>query len=214
MRSPNYFIGLEDAIEDPCKLLMTSCCHHLTPIGWLTICVTHLGLAKIEFGQSRREFGQSRFIEQTKSELNEYFSGARSQFSVPFHLEGTDFQRKVWAAMQLIPLGAIPSYSDIADDIGRPKAARAVGMAANRNPVPILIPCHRVIGHDGGLVGYVGGLAIKRLLLDFELRHQKGKGFGLTLDQQAPLSGYQIPSAAQIESDHLNLPFYLASSIQ
>jgi methylated-DNA-[protein]-cysteine S-methyltransferase len=100
--------------------------------------------------------------------LDEYFAGRRWRFDLPLSLDGTVFQRAVWAALRQIPYGQTASYGDIAARVGNPKAVRAVGGANNRNPVAIIVPCHRVIGHGGSLVGYGGGLDTKRWLLDHE----------------------------------------------
>lgn len=103
-------------------------------------------------------------------QLNEYFSGRRKTFKLNLALEGTPFQQRVWKALQTIPYGRTLSYGQIAHAIGRPKAVRAVGAANGRNPVSIVIPCHRVIGSNGKLVGYGGGLFIKEALLSHEHR--------------------------------------------
>lgn len=112
------------------------------------------------------------FILEAERELNEYFAGNRREFSVPVHLSGTEFQKKVWRALCDIPYGETRSYKEIAAAVGNPKASRAVGMANHRNPVMILIPCHRVIGADGGLTGYAGGLDGKTALLELEREHR------------------------------------------
>jgi len=101
-------------------------------------------------------------------QLDEYFAGKRRRFDVPVRPSGTVFQRAVWDALLDIPFGETRSYKQIAQCIGNPGACRAVGMANNRNPVSIIIPCHRVIGSSGALVGYGGGLEMKRMLLDLE----------------------------------------------
>ena len=101
-------------------------------------------------------------------QLDEYFAGTRKTFDFPYRLHGTPFQEQVWAALQEIPYGETRSYQDIAKAIGHPKAFRAVGMANHANPVFIVIPCHRVIGANGSLVGYGGGLEMKRALLELE----------------------------------------------
>jgi methylated-DNA-[protein]-cysteine S-methyltransferase len=101
-------------------------------------------------------------------ELEEYFAGQRRAFSFPFDLRGTDFQRSCWQALLQIPYGETRSYADIARAVGRPQGFRAVGMANNRNPIAIVVPCHRVIASDGTLCGYGGGLDIKRRLLQLE----------------------------------------------
>lgn len=107
---------------------------------------------------------------QAVRELTEYFAGTRTTFDVPLHEEGTPFQKRVWAALRAIPYGETRSYGQIAAQIGNPRGARAVGMANNRNPVMILTPCHRVIGADGSLVGFGGGLPMKKYLLELEKR--------------------------------------------
>ena len=104
-------------------------------------------------------------------ELNEYFDGRRSQFSVTLDLRGTPFQLACWNALLAIPYGETRSYGEVARAIGAPKAVRAVGAANGRNPVPIVVPCHRVIGAGGALTGFGGGLPMKRFLLDLEARH-------------------------------------------
>jgi O-6-methylguanine DNA methyltransferase len=105
-------------------------------------------------------------------ELEEYFSGKRKVFDFPYVLQGTAFQKKVWAQLAAIPYGETRTYGQIAAAIGNPRASRAVGMANNRNPLIIVIPCHRVIGADGSLTGYAGGLAMKEALLRLEATYK------------------------------------------
>lgn len=107
------------------------------------------------------------------SQLAEYLSGKRQQFEIPYRSRGTPFQESVWTAIGAIPFGATASYRDIAKKVGNSKSARAVGAAAGRNPIPVIIPCHRVIGKNGSLTGYGGGLERKRVLLDLEKRHHR-----------------------------------------
>jgi len=107
-------------------------------------------------------------IKKASKQLEEYFNGKRRTFDLPITLHGTDFQIKVWKALQTIPYGETRSYGQLAALIENPKASRAVGMANNKNPISIIIPCHRVIGHNGSLVGYAGGLNIKQKLIDLE----------------------------------------------
>ena len=107
-------------------------------------------------------------LEKTRKQVNEYFSGNRKEFDIPLLMIGTDFQRRVWKALIRIPYGATSTYGRIAEDIGIPTAARAVGGATGANPISIIIPCHRVIGSNGGLVGYGGGLPLKKWLLRLE----------------------------------------------
>lgn len=106
------------------------------------------------------------------AQLSEYFNGERKSFDFPFKMEGTPFQKKVWSALCEIPYGETRSYKEIAIAIGSPKACRAVGMANNRNPIAIVIPCHRVIGSNGDLVGYAGGIEVKKALLKLEAEHK------------------------------------------
>ena len=101
-------------------------------------------------------------------ELEEYFQGKRKEFTVPCGPEGTDFQKRVWEAHTRIPYGVTRTYKEIAVEIGNSRASRAVGMANHKNPVPIIIPCHRVVGSDGRLTGYAGGLGVKEFLLNLE----------------------------------------------
>lgn len=110
-------------------------------------------------------------LQQTQVQLEEYFSGTRTEFDVPLDLslQGTEFQRNAWTALAKIPFGETKSYKAQAALIGKPNAIRAVGTANGKNPIPIILPCHRVIGSDGGLHGFAGGLDKKRLLLDHEV---------------------------------------------
>jgi methylated-DNA-[protein]-cysteine S-methyltransferase len=103
-------------------------------------------------------------------QLAEYFAGQRTEFDLPLAMEGTAFQRRVWAALQEIPYGETVSYGELARGLGKASASRAVGLANGRNPVPIIVPCHRVVGSDGSLTGYGGGLDRKRFLLALEQR--------------------------------------------
>ena len=107
-------------------------------------------------------------LRQAAAELAAYFAGDLREFTVPLAPKGTPFQQKVWAALREIPYGETRSYKEIAAMVGNEKACRAVGMANNRNPLPIFIPCHRVVGSDGKLVGYAGGLNVKNFLLELE----------------------------------------------
>lgn len=107
-------------------------------------------------------------IALVKRQLMEYFQGERQQFSFPMKWEGTSFQQSVWRTLQEIPFGEVWTYKDVASRIGNPKAVRAVGMANHKNPLAIVVPCHRVIGSNGALVGYAGGLDMKQQLLELE----------------------------------------------
>jgi len=113
-------------------------------------------------------YGETSLIKTTIKQLDEYFNKKRRSFNLPLVLHGTDFQITVWKALQKVPYGETCSYGEIASVIGKPKASRAVGMANNRNPIAIIVPCHRVIGSNGNLTGYAGGLELKKKLLDLE----------------------------------------------
>ena len=115
----------------------------------------------------------SALAELVFRQLDEYFAGTRTEFTFPYRLHGTPFQEKVWEALRQIPYGETRSYKDIAEAIGHPKAYRAVGMANNANPIFIAIPCHRVIGANGSLVGYGGGLEMKKALLELEKKFRR-----------------------------------------
>ena len=161
-----------------------------SPIGPLFLAASAQGLVALEFdarlpGQQsirpnprhlRREkekkglkFEDSqRLLQPYVSELEEYFAGKRREFTFPLDLRGTDFQQACWHALLAIPYGETRTYADIARAVGKPNAFRAVGMANNRNPIAIVVPCHRVIASDGTLCGYGGGLDVKRKLLELE----------------------------------------------
>lgn len=111
-------------------------------------------------------------FDEVRRELGEYFEGKRESFDVPLEADGTDFQRDVLGALQQIPYGETRTYGEIAEHLGKPKASRAVGAANGRNPIPILIPCHRVIGSDGSLTGFGGGIDTKEFLLSLERRQK------------------------------------------
>jgi len=111
---------------------------------------------------------ETPLIKKASVQLEEYFNGKRKKFSLPLDMRGTEFQKDVWRALQTIPYGETRSYKQIAEIINRPKAVRAVGMANHNNPIVIIVPCHRVIGRDGSLTGFGGGLPLKRFLLELE----------------------------------------------
>lgn len=135
------------------------------------------GTALTNFYFSEEEIPHDAVLEETNllkeagKQLQEYFAGKRKVFQLPFAPEGTEFQQRVWKALQDIPYGETRSYKQVAEAIGNPKACRAVGMANNRNPLALFIPCHRVIGANGKLVGYGGGLDVKVCLLKLEKDH-------------------------------------------
>ena len=140
-------------------------------LGPLTIGDTDGAVSSISFGKIPLKEGVQKETDltlQTAKEIAEYLAGERTAFDLPLRPEGTPFQKRVWEALLTIPYGETRSYRDIAVLAGSPKGFRAVGMANNRNPIAIVIPCHRVIGADGALVGYGGGLPIKECLLRLE----------------------------------------------
>jgi O-6-methylguanine DNA methyltransferase len=155
-----------------------------TPIGAMRLAATRRGLCKITLGNEtqnsfKRWLSAKRLsisptpeaeaaLRQTETQLLEYLSGTRRQFDLPLDLRGTTFQQIVWNAVTAIPYGETTTYGAIAAHIGRPSAARAVGAANGANPVPVVVPCHRVLGTDGALTGYGGGLPVKRALLALE----------------------------------------------
>ena len=128
------------------------------------------GVRELRFGEHVEKCagGSSPVIERLESQLMEYFAGTRRVFEVEFDLVGTEFQTAAWLALAAIPFGETRTYSEQAERIGRPRAVRAVGAANGKNPVAIVLPCHRVIGVDGSLTGYAGGLERKRYLLELE----------------------------------------------
>jgi methylated-DNA-[protein]-cysteine S-methyltransferase len=146
-------------------------------IGTLTLVGDEAGLRHIEFEKHKRTLTieedwqrKPHFFKPVKEQLAAYFNGDLKQFELLLTPAGTAFQLSVWEALKKIPYGELASYSDIAAAIGTPKAVRAVGGANARNPIPIIIPCHRVIGSDGSLTGFGGGLTIKQRLIDLERR--------------------------------------------
>ena len=151
-------------------------CYLETPIGPLLIAGDREALLRIEFPKRGKPGRPAPGWTQSPNgptgdaarQLREYFAGRRTQFDLPLEPEGTAFQRSVWRRLQEIPYGKTISYGELARRIGNPKASRAVGMANGANPIPIVIPCHRVIGADGTLTGFGGGLPIKRALLALE----------------------------------------------
>jgi AraC family transcriptional regulator of adaptative response/methylated-DNA-[protein]-cysteine methyltransferase len=171
-----------------------------TPLGPMVAAATDSALCLLEFVDRRglerelaqlgRELGgpvipgRSPLLDQTTRELEEYFAGRRTQFEIPLRTGGSDFQRRVWQALTRIPYGETRSYGDMAAELGRPGAARALGHANGLNRASIVVPCHRVIGADGALTGYGGGLWRKQWLLDHERRHAgasaSGEGLRIT----------------------------------
>ena len=144
-----------------------------SPLGVLTVTaqedsVCSIALTKDGSGEATTEKVDSEVLRQAARELNEYFAGKRTEFTFPMRAEGTPFQQKVWQALREIPYGQTRAYGEFAGQIGQAKASRAVGMACNRNPIMIAVPCHRVVGAKGALVGYAYGTDTKQKLLTLE----------------------------------------------
>lgn len=159
---------------------MTSYYRTMTsPVGELKLVAGERGLAavlwendkldRVPFGAMEEDKNHPVLVEAER-QLKEYFEGKLQNFSLPLEFRGTEFQKKVWAALLTIPFGETRSYGEIANQIGSPKAVRAVGAANGKNPISIIAPCHRVIGANGTLTGFAGGLKAKALLLDIEGR--------------------------------------------
>lgn len=146
-----------------------------SPVGPLTLAASPTALHAIEFAdnrhpQDRRHWqpGDTPLLAEAARQLSEYFAGRRRAFDLPLAPQGTAFQQAAWAALAAIPYGQTRSYAEQARAIGKPSATRAVGAANGRNPLPIVLPCHRVIGASGALTGFGGGIAVKRWLLAHE----------------------------------------------
>ena len=159
--------------------------HMETPIGKLLVASSEKGLVRIMLPREgkidfvsllKKEYPEETLIENREKnllvikQLEEYFDGSRTVFSLPLDIRGTEFQKSVWDALKKVPYGETRSYGEIARYIGKPKAARAVGNANRKNPIPIIIPCHRIIGSDGSMVGFGGGIPLKKKLLELEKR--------------------------------------------
>ena len=141
-----------------------------TPVGKLCIGEEDGVIVRTTWSKIPTEYvlEETELILQCKMQLDEYFRGERKTFDLPLAPKGTDFQKKVWNALQKIPYGETRTYGEIAAAVGNPKGARAVGMAKNKNPIGIILPCHRVVGANGKLVGYAGGMDKKEWLLQLE----------------------------------------------
>ena len=151
-----------------------------SPVGKLRLAASRDGLLSIDVGKaaaSRRatakDSSAQRVLATTRKQLAEYFSGRRTSFTVPLDLRGTEFQIESWKALEQIPYGKTISYGEQAQSIGNPKACRAVGSANGKNPIPIIVPCHRVVSADGSLGGYALGLKMKKQLLNLEESRRK-----------------------------------------
>lgn len=151
---------------------MVAYAYYSSPIGLLEIVCTDIGISEINFVQQQNHEATANppaTLRDCLVQIDEYFKGRRKRFDLALDLTGrTAFYREVWRLVQAIPYGRTRSYSTIAETLGRPQASRAVGQANGHNPIPIVIPCHRVIGKDGALTGYAYGLDIKEALLAIE----------------------------------------------
>ncbi len=160
--------------------MMENVFYYDTRIGRISIIENGMAITRICFANKIElnnelniEANETELLRETIKQLEEFFEGKRNCFDLPLEPKGTEFQKKVWDALQKIPFGETRSYGEIAKTIGNEKASRAVGMANNKNPIPIIIPCHRVIGANGKLVGYAGGLDIKEKLLKIEKDYRR-----------------------------------------
>lgn len=169
---------------------MTSTTTHLvvdSPVGPLTLVSDGTHLTGVWFathkhppadtGRQVERADAPQVLRDTADQLAEYFAGTRTTFDLPLAAEGTDFQRRVWALLEQIPYGETRSYGELAAELGQPGASRAVGLANGRNPVSIVVPCHRVVGSTGAITGYGGGVERKQVLLDLERRAAGGALF-------------------------------------
>jgi methylated-DNA-[protein]-cysteine S-methyltransferase len=140
-------------------------------LGGLALEATEKGLSRIHFGAARVNDRPGPVVDRAEAQLREYFAGSRFDFDLPLDVQGSPFQLAVWRALTDIPYAATASYRDIAVAVNRPKGFQAIGQANTRNPIPIIVPCHRVINADGSMGGYGGGLDRKRILLSLEQTH-------------------------------------------
>lgn len=151
---------------------MTHLFYYDTGLGTIGIAEDGRAVTGLFFGREQRPAGASgeetELLRRAALQLREYLAGERRSFELPLSPAGTPFQRLVWNSLLEVPYGETRSYGEIARSVGNPRACRAVGMANNRNPIPVFIPCHRIVGSDGSLVGYGGGLEIKERLLRLE----------------------------------------------
>ena len=155
---------------------MVNIFYYQTDIGRVGIAakdnqITNLYFAAAAISSSQVSVEETSLLKEASKQLQEYLSGKRRIFDLPLAPVGTEFMLRVWQALCTIPYGSTCSYKDIAQRLGRPKAARAVGLANHKNPLPIFIPCHRVVGANGKLVGYLGGLDVKIRLLALEQQY-------------------------------------------
>jgi methylated-DNA-[protein]-cysteine S-methyltransferase len=154
-----------------------------SPVGELTLIATDIGLRAVLWPEDEpdrvklpspiADASDNAILERAVAQLKQYFAGERTEFDLPLDLHGTEFQQLAWRSLASIPYGQTATYGEQARRIGRPKAVRAIGAANGRNPVSIILPCHRVVGADGSLTGFAGGLDAKRQLLDFEIKYSR-----------------------------------------
>ena len=142
--------------------------HFETPLGTMEITATDEAITTIFFVEKPGQAQPSLLTDLAKTQLKEYFADERKEFDLPLDAQGTEFQKKVWKALLAVPFGKTCSYSDIATKIDNPKGVRAVGLANGKNPLTIVVPCHRIIGANGSLTGYAGGIERKAWLLNYE----------------------------------------------
>ncbi|MDF2636593.1 MAG: ogt [Pelosinus sp.] len=148
--------------------------YYETPIGKIGLVENGAAIIRLCFGTiipQNIKLMETSILEEANLQLQEYLCGNRKSFDLLLSPQGTEFQKKVWKTLQEIPYGKTCSYKDIAKQIGNPKAYRAVGMVNNKNPLPIFIPCHRVVGVDGSLIGYINGIELKKELLELEKKY-------------------------------------------
>jgi methylated-DNA-[protein]-cysteine S-methyltransferase len=147
---------------------MTFSTQFSSTVGPLVLEGDDRALTRLGFGEAAAPQGDAKAVADAAIQLEQYFAGERTEFDLDLDLDGTPFERRVWDEVRAIPYGETATYAEIAERIGRPGACRAVGRANGRNPVAVIVPCHRVIGSDGSLTGYAGGIEMKRALLDLE----------------------------------------------
>lgn len=168
-----------------------------SPVGYLLITASTSGVESIHFCDEQPKVAQlstNKHLQLAGKELRAYFQGRLTCFSFKLNPTGTDFQKRVWRALQKVEFGKTCSYGDLAKEIGSPKASRAVGGANNKNPLPIVVPCHRVVGRSGKLVGYAGGLRRKWLLLKHEQEVETMGEMGFSKKKIAKVSFGESPN--------------------
>ena len=160
--------------------------HYRSPIGLIQVIGSSDGISSVSFADDAAHDDEiPTALQDCVSQLDEYFGGKRKEFSLKLDLQGTAFQKNVWRELQRIPFGKTVSYLDVATAVGTRDSTRAVGRANGQNPIVIIVPCHRVIGSDGSLTGYGGGLWRKRWLLDFESSTRQDSLFAMTVESNA-----------------------------